>query len=336
VEGNFGFGPHCVFIDGPGNFLDVSLFDCSTIDATAFLPLDSTLLEIDIYSPAVLLDHSIYLANEVATFYFTPNPFVTFRPAGVDGFNVFTNFAQLCAYIARVDSSNITTVANRVPAWTIVFDPAGGGTPTIPAGTYALPPTTTFASAVADGASSVILAAGVIFDPPPLHLIVDDIAVETANIATPTITLTTEMYLVVQGRFALIINGNVQPFASVTTTSTLTTDLRDTAQIASGGAGPLFTIDATSGIDLDMFDQSILTSIGVFGITPGGTVAVKIEAETSIDPSYAFVAGLTVTLKAKAEQVAYTPADLAKWSGVTPATVAVALDRIAAMIGPIP
>jgi hypothetical protein len=48
------------------------------------------------------------------------------------------------------------------------------------------------------------------------------------------------------------------------------------------------------------------------------------------------VASVSISLQANANRISYTPSTLAKWSGVSPATVQVALDRIAAFIGPIP
>ncbi len=311
-----------------GAALNIYVKDLATLTANAFT-IAGTGTVLITATPSAFIDPSYYtMAGVMVVFTAAPTNLLTYAPALTNSATVFTDFGQLCAYMAAVGT--------LVPEWTILCSPEGGGTPNIPAGTYALPQIITIGSTAITGASTVTLSDGVVFDPPPLYLTIDDIALESANTAAPTMTLGNDMYLVIKGRFSLLFNGNIQPVISVVGGVSLTADMYGQAQLSNGGVGATIAVDAASNATIGAYDQSRLTAIGIFNIAVGGTVTIDISAETDIDPSYAFVAGLTIVFKAKAEQIEYTPTVLANWSGTAPASVADALDRIAAKITPIP
>jgi len=101
-------------------------------------------------------------------------------------------------------------------------------------------------------------------------------------------------------------------------------------------AGVALSVDATAGQAATVLASGNLGT-GAVGLTLSGALSAFTGSVTDIPSSVTRAAGAPPpVLKSAASGLAYTPAVLANWSGTTPASVADALDRIAAKIGPIP
>jgi hypothetical protein len=106
--------------------------------------------------------------------------------------------------------------------------------------------------------------------------------------------------------------------------------------------GPLVNLeDATSTLALLVYDQLNFFSANgnlVSGVA-GSTIAYAYDATWPGNPANPFFAfgGIYAppVVSDKALSMSYAPAVLANWSGTAPTSVANALDRIAAKIGPI-
>lgn len=97
------------------------------------------------------------------------------------------------------------------------------------------------------------------------------------------------------------------------------------------GTNSAMQVDApASSANLNVLEQAI-----VFANATSGTGTLNLALSPGGEVDAPQIAGLITTLLGRANQVTYTAAVVANWSGTNPTSVANALDRIAAKIGPI-
>jgi hypothetical protein len=255
---------------------------------------------------------------------------VTFQPHGVVIPNiVFTDFGALSTYI---------TSQPGVTTWTIFVDGTFAdtrGSPSIQTSLipYPLPLNVTF-SALPDSA----VASGY----PTLSG--DDVAFQGANAVSfvnfpfitfnntsvgPVFTVTGPSTLNAVLDNTTILNG-FTPFFNVVSGGNLSVILRNFAVLGSEPAPSqvVVAIDATSVAFVSAFDAGTLVG-GAVSIATGGTLGIFFVDSAMIDPSYATLAGASLTLLSMANEVAYSPAVPGNWHP-PPTQVAQALDELAA------
>jgi hypothetical protein len=94
--------------------------------------------------------------------------------------------------------------------------------------------------------------------------------------------------------------------------------------------GPITLLLAVNTLDFPSSFNSTISG------PAGSSIDMQLDASVEVPTLPAFLGALTTVFIDEALQVQYTPAVLANWSGVAPTSVANALDRIAAKVGPIP
>jgi hypothetical protein len=257
---------------------------------------------------------------------------VVLRPGDTTGAdNVFTSWAALYAACAGIAGGVRVIVENT------------GGIPHITAGDWAINGWR-FDGSAASHALTVFTGS---------QLVIDDGAhfVGDAN-----------GNLQVEFGYSIIVYGNwTSPIITIGTDEQGNVFLRENSQLAAIGASPFMHVTDTGNAYVLVTGISVIgdgthatftdtAASGANGLEViaglGSTVnANAVQASAGgvsyleIDSSVNYTGpqtGATLVLQSQAAQVAYTPALSANWSGTNPTSVANALDRIAAKIGPIP
>lgn len=123
------------------------------------------------------------------------------------------------------------------------------------------------------------------------------------------------------GSFLRVMPGTDAPAVLMTNTTSI-----------GDGTHPVFQVDASAELDITAVSGSIIAGNATSG---AGTVNVTLDMSVSIDAGPQ-AATFSLFPLSDAHNVPYTPTTLGNWSNNNPRTLQLALDRIAAKIGPIP
>ena len=246
------------------------------------------------------------------------NSFV-FRPGGVAQANVYMDWPSLMTAIGRVAGpkwiqidSSIAPTHVTPGIWNV-----DGCTFVQTNGTLTPPQTVlTFDQGAHFTFTTLTVLAGVLF---------------SNNSTVVVATLTTPFQLNLDGGGGGVQNsGNpgIAPWLRASADGDIS--LRNGAVLGDGLTASI-TVDVGHSVQIDVDNNAALSAQAVTG---AGSMVVNLTDSGGIDVQT--VAGQSVTHISIANQVDYTPATLAHWSGVAPTSVADALDRIATKITPIP
>ena len=257
---------------------------------------------------------------------------LVYRPGGIAGGNVYTDWNALMAAHGAIQGQKIIEVDNGA----IAPLPAK-----VPAGAYDLSDTT-----LVGGRSNVLGAPGTTvlqfldgavvtrFPPVVQNLILSSVStspVVVQSVVGPPLAIELDGALVQSEvgavpMFSIPVGGAAITFNCMNRGGTGNAGF-PVVDLSAPGALATFIID---------FGGQILEGT-VSGIAASG-VAVQIRSPSnsmlnSFGPP--FLGGATIVLDAIASQAGYTPAVSANWVAPDPTNIAEALDRIAAMVGPI-
>lgn len=127
--------------------------------------------------------------------------------------------------------------------------------------------------------------------------------------------------------YCSLVDGSTFPFSLYNST------LGDVVAARWSGVGP-DPGNTLSVTNIEAYNSSITGSLS---LNDGANITCKATADfLPLKSKLTLLGGTSITLVNDAYGLAYTPAILANWSGIAPTSVSDALDRIAAMIGPIP
>jgi hypothetical protein len=243
-----------------------------------------------------------------------------YRPGGVTAGNVYAAWAPLYAALSATAGTRTVRIDDSL------ISPA-----VIPAGHYDLDGVqlTSIASFSTNGGAVLRFADGATVSLGELG-IAPWLTVESSSDTVPVVTVASGVECNLDLNFSTLRAAGAAPFVTVQSGGFLWIDGNSceigdggnrVLDVAAGGSGALFIQG------LSILHPTIFSGAGAAGVFVG------------LDDSTLFCvlgAGATATLDSRAEQVAYTAASAPNWSNAPPATVAAALDRIAAKIGPIP
>ncbi len=222
---------------------------------------------------------------------------VTFQPGGAAHVpSVFTDFAQLCAYIRSVGVSAL--------GWTIQVDGSfSGGNPVIPTGTYAVPDSVTFEGLTLGGGfyPTLTLAADVTFTGTPTEVTFKNIQVAVQNAVGDVLTYAGISPIVTFDNTQISNSAGKALFAFTTAaTPLLIGGGLFGAETSFAGAG-IITADATSNLTLSLSGGAGLNP-GAIALTAGGTCVVDNDATCPVD-AVVGTTGFTFTYTDRAARV---------------------------------
>lgn len=256
------------------------------------------------------------LGNEVGSTF-------VFRPGGQAGGNVYTDWgSMIAAAVATPGPKSLQIDGSLAPA-------------VVPAGTWNLDNCTLLASVpvgqIGTQAGSLTFANGaqLAFN----FLRVGAFITLISNSQSPVISMAGSLMILQDGATLKCLAG-AAPFISATGGTFSILVMTDYSNlVVSPSPGPVITVGVGSTLILDT--SAAANGIPAHGIAGAGTCLLQLSSDSAFFAPQD-VATLTTTLISKASQMSYTPASNANWNNSAPATVAAALDRIAAKITPIP
>jgi len=132
---------------------------------------------------------------------------------------------------------------------------------------------------------------------------------------------------------ATLLSTSTAPFVQVTGAAGSNFNLITQGGECDIGDGTHSTIqvDSPTSIETDLSNHTIL-----FANATSGTGAIQLVFDDNVTLQTPQMAGMVFFPQGQATNVTYAPALVGNWSGTAPTSVANALDRIAAKIGPIP
>lgn len=298
---------------------NIAVYDQGTLFQGAIAIAAGGSLLVQISEPSI--DQSYYTQAGISVeLQYVPVSFVTYMPGAFAEANIFTDFAALCGFLQAASA--------LVEKWTIQIDASVvGGTVTLPAGTYPLPNSVEFVGIFnpSFGYPTLVLQDAV-FSPPPNELAVTNFTAFGANsLAAPVITVNGGAFQIFASKVAgLGSSGGTQPLVSIGNGTAMTGTLANETTLV----GKAIVTAAGTALALILNESSIPAGT----ITAAGALQITADSTSTVDASYA----ASTTDSANSAVVSYTPAVVANWNGTAPTSVANALDRIAAKIGPIP
>jgi len=243
---------------------------------------------------------------------------VVLRPGDTSGAdNVFTTWGALYAACAGIAGGVRVTADDTL------------GAIVIPAGTYSVDGwefTSQADFANASGGSLVTLSVGVHFTGASLKL--TGFVLMTGALTTPLITANSE-YNLVLNELAQLMSTGAGAVLEVSGANAFAFVVLDSSAVLGDGTHAAVTCSAGASAAINVYSGVLAASaVGTAGVT------IVFDSSASISASSQF-AGTSFVQRSDAGQEAYTPANVSKWNGSAPASVADALDRIAAQFGPI-
>lgn len=174
----------------------LNMYDGSSLDAGGVVLSGTGTLQINLYSPAVMIDNSYYNTSGVTiSFFYVPSPIVVYAEVSGGGQITFQSFDQVINYINFVNNSQFSTFSPENWQWIIQIDGSGGSTGIVhlTAGTYVMPQARSikFVGLIGPGADyeypTLILDPDVIFSPFPNEIVFENLTIQCENVTDPVI-----------------------------------------------------------------------------------------------------------------------------------------------------
>jgi hypothetical protein len=300
-------GSLTIYVDDYANLADGAVQNPSGGTCTVFASPTATI------GSAILADPNINVIQVSAGF---PSGFVVFQPGGAGGVNVFLTEGETQRAAQRILGPK-----------PVYFDLAPGDT-------YAALGDLDFGDSpsllgVFDQTTAFVPTFTTAFTlGTPLEIVDLQLACSFAGVVFPT----TPTLLRLSGTAFVSCAAGTTLYEVNSNPTTL--EMRGISFLGDG-TNPVIHVLATGVLNVILFDSAGLNSVP-WTIDEGGAVNILASPMAFIDPSIPGSSGISIIYQGQGNQVTYTPAVSANWSGTDPTSVANALDRIAAKITPIP
>jgi len=243
------------------------------------------------------------------------NDFV-FQPGGTAHDNVYTSWPALMAAV---------NAANGIRR--ILIDTTFG-TATVPAGTWAVDNVQLYGKTTAAGfIASLGFADGAHLTFATLYV---SLLILNSSSTSSVATIASGKGAFVLFASAALFSASAPFFHVASGAATFTLGLVEGSEIGDA-TNSVLQVDSEIGANLVVLDQAIVFANATSG---AGGLTVPVSPGGEVDSPQ--LAGISIFFLGVANQVLYTAATVADWSGTNPTSVANALDRIAAKITPIP